>query len=312
MKLFNFKKASGAGTSYALAMFIFIMMAFIGQSALISADVERTSVTYIAVNALFPSVAFLAVICLNGFGDKVGLKSKVKLQKFNPAYLIFAFLLALGMLFAFGTANELFVSLLENLGLTVPEAVTPPLDDVGQYLLFVLTLAVLPALMEEIFFRGILQSELDEKRSVLSSITVAIAFAFYHCSATQFVYQFIYGFALSILAYKAKSIWPSVVAHFTNNFIILTLEFAGLTINFKSYVVIVIGVLLLALFVLGIIFYKRKGELPVKDDKTRVKSAKKTARDSQQKPENPFKFYLPYGLFGIAVCLTLIISNLLA
>ena len=177
-------------------------------------------------------------------------------NKFNPLYLILSVVLSVGMLLGFGFTNTLFANFLEKLGLNASSSVFD-LSTFPKYLFAVLCLAVAPAFFEEIVFRHVLLNGIKGKM-ILGSLLCAFCFALYHLSLSQFVYQFIYGFFLSVLAIKSKSIIPSIVAHFLNNFIILTLDYLSLSINLLSPIVIVVGLILIATFVFITLIYKRE------------------------------------------------------
>ena len=92
----------------------------------------------------------------------------------------------------------------------------------NRYIALSISLAVLPAIFEELFFRGILLNSLISGGKLFAVIVSSLCFAVYHCSITQLLYQFIFGIAFSLLALNSKSIFPCILTHFLNNFIILT------------------------------------------------------------------------------------------
>lgn len=83
--------------------------------------------------------------------------------------------------------------------------------------LFVLSVAVVPPLVEELLFRGaILQAfrRFGDRFAVLAS---AFLFAFFHGNAAQIVFAFLCGLVLGLLMVKTNSIWVPVAVHGINN-----------------------------------------------------------------------------------------------
>lgn len=77
--------------------------------------------------------------------------------------------------------------------------------------------AILPALVEEFVFRGILFGELLRFGRGFAIIASAILFASVHGSPQQILYSFVFGLILGVLTLKTGSIGPAVFLHFFNN-----------------------------------------------------------------------------------------------
>jgi membrane protease YdiL (CAAX protease family) len=78
--------------------------------------------------------------------------------------------------------------------------------------------ALLPALCEELAFRGGLQSALAGRRSTFRAVWVsALAFAAFHFDPVRFPAVLLLGVAFGWLAWRTGSIWPSALAHALNN-----------------------------------------------------------------------------------------------
>lgn len=111
-----------------------------------------------------------------------------------------------------------------------PEGVTRALEDLLQIQeesvslarLWVLA-ALLPAVCEETLFRGLLQNGLARWGARAAILTTALAFAFAHASIYRLLPTLLLGGVLGYLAWAARSLFASVLAHFLNNGILLTL-----------------------------------------------------------------------------------------
>jgi sodium transport system permease protein len=90
-------------------------------------------------------------------------------------------------------------------------------------LVLVFFLAVVPALCEELFFRGYalsgLRASLGKSGAV---VVVAIAFGMTHYSAQRLVTTTALGLLLGLLVVQYRSIWPAMIAHFMHNAISVT------------------------------------------------------------------------------------------
>lgn len=96
------------------------------------------------------------------------------------------------------------------------------LMDVNPWTL-VLFLAAIPALAEELFFRGFALSGLRGSLGKVGALLVtAIAFGMTHYSAQRMVATTALGLMLALLVVQYRSIWPAILAHFMHNAISVT------------------------------------------------------------------------------------------
>lgn len=93
------------------------------------------------------------------------------------------------------------------------------LKSFGGYLSSLLLLAVLPAVGEEMLFRGGLQNFLTRAthRPWLSIVIVSILFSLIHFSFFGFLPRLFLGLVLGAIFFYTQNLWLSVFAHFLNN-----------------------------------------------------------------------------------------------
>ena len=278
------------GVAYMAMIVLYLFITFIGQTVA-AATFGNDSVVYIAVCSTFSLIAMFAVIMVKLFTAKEkSIAKTIYLTTFNWKFLIFALILSVGMFLGLGFVNDAFVKVLRRVGVYVPSTYIP-LNNGMQLFGFSVLLALFPAVVEEIFFRGILLDCLKGVKPVYAVFSVAVCFAFYHCSAAQFIYQLVYGVALTMLAMAAKSIIPCIVAHFANNFAVILFEYFGVNVNLYSPWLIVLGIILLAGFFAFMVLTLKKNNKNVKSESVK-------------------DFWLPYGTLGALVCAVLIVSSL--
>ncbi len=103
-------------------------------------------------------------------------------------------------------------------------AVIARMDNVWDYVLSVIVIAFLPALFEEVLFRGGLQNLLSRwlKKPIIAIIFTAIIFSAIHGSYLGFLSRFALGFILGWVYYKTGNIWLNIIGHFVNNGLAIT------------------------------------------------------------------------------------------
>ncbi len=106
----------------------------------------------------------------------------------------------------------------------IPDMLQPTLISLA---LNVVATAVLPALIEEMIFRGYILGALRPHGDGLAVVLSAVLFALFHGNVLQIPFAFILGLVMGYLTVQTDSIWPAVLLHFTNNLMSVLLNFFG-------------------------------------------------------------------------------------
>ena len=130
------------------------------------------------------------------------------------------------MFFAFSSLNTLFIKLLSLFGYVEQASDLPEFSPLTFAVLF-LVICVLPAVFEEILFRGLIALDLSFSGVIRSALLSAALFALYHFSPAKTLYQFVLGFVFALVALKSGSVIPGMILHFVNNLVVLILCFAA-------------------------------------------------------------------------------------
>ena len=136
--------------------------------------------------------------------------------------------LCLPLFLGIANVGNLFGSLLARLtGATSAGAVLPA----GGVALFVefVGLCVVPAVTEELFFRGALQGLVRPSGSAVAIFAPALLFSLLHLDLAQSITAFLCGLFLGWLAERTGSILPGMLLHFVNN------SLAFLSLYLRSY-----------------------------------------------------------------------------
>ena len=97
-----------------------------------------------------------------------------------------------------------------------------------RFIVVSLTVAFLPALSEEIFFRGIIQNYLYKTNlgTIGAIVVTGLCFAIMHAEFDNTLAIWCMGIVLGFLYYYSGSLWVNITAHFLNNLIIIILKYA--------------------------------------------------------------------------------------
>ena len=99
-------------------------------------------------------------------------------------------------------------------------------DKFGGLLLNLLIVALIPAIGEELTFRGVLQQSLTRRMNPhLAIILSAAIFSFIHFQFFGFLPRMFLGILLGYMFYISGSLWTSILMHFVNNGLIVVLYY---------------------------------------------------------------------------------------
>lgn len=82
---------------------------------------------------------------------------------------------------------------------------------------FLLISAILPAIFEEVVFRGIILSGVRSAGVLKSALISGLFFGIIHLNPHQFIYAFLIGIVFALFVIYTKSIYSSILAHFIIN-----------------------------------------------------------------------------------------------
>ena len=91
----------------------------------------------------------------------------------------------------------------------------------SELLFNVLVIALIPAIGEELIFRGIIQRKLSYSMDnpVLAIWLTAVLFSAFHMQFEGFIPRMLLGALLGYLFYWTQNLWVPILAHFMNNFL---------------------------------------------------------------------------------------------
>jgi membrane protease YdiL (CAAX protease family) len=103
------------------------------------------------------------------------------------------------------------------------------------YNLFII--AIIPAIGEELFFRGYLQKQLSNlfNNIHLSILLTAFLFSAVHLHFHGLLPRFVLGVLLGYLLFWSQNLWIPIIAHFVNNALAVILSYKAINIETGSY-----------------------------------------------------------------------------
>ena len=152
-----------------------------------------------------------------------GLKNKP-----DAILIILSIIAAVGCVFVFEPITTLILKGLENVGFEVVGDLTYEMNTWWRVTLGIIGYALLPAVAEELVFRGIVQKGFERRCTPFCSIFFStFCFVIMHGSLQQFVYQIVLGVVLASLYYFTKNILYPFLFHFVNNLTVVIISLVG-------------------------------------------------------------------------------------
>ncbi|MDR3344846.1 MAG: CPBP family intramembrane metalloprotease [Oscillospiraceae bacterium] len=166
--------------------------------------------------------AFLALHCIfSGLMKPLGCRDAVGKAFGKPAGT-WLMLCAVLVGFALAMCSDLLTNglmwIFDQFGLqaTAPE-IEPTTWSGVNIAMFVVQVAISPALLEEFAFRGVMMQSLRRYGDGFAIVASALVFGVFHGNLVQAPFAFMLGLVMGYLAIATGSIWTAVLIHFANN-----------------------------------------------------------------------------------------------
>ncbi len=100
----------------------------------------------------------------------------------------------------------------------------PLTNDPWVLFLYGITIAVVPPIVEELIFRGMVLHSLRKYGDGFAIVGSALLFGLYHGNFVQMVFAFIAGLIMALVVVRTGSLWTSILIHFINNAVSFAIE----------------------------------------------------------------------------------------
>lgn len=175
--------------------------------------------SFILPQFLYPVLTAI-VGCLIPIIGKFKFRDCVKREKVPAVYFILCVFIFPGLSTIFSYISYAISYCLSLIGIPVMDvnSAIPVPDGIIETLLLVFVMAVLPAICEELIYRGFLMSGISEYGQTGAIVVSSIAFGLMHATIQQIPFAFAIGLFLGYVFSRFRSIVLPIVLHFINNF----------------------------------------------------------------------------------------------
>ena len=205
-------------------------------------------------NLITTSTLYLAMFLIFKFFNKF--KNNTIISKPSAKKSILYILIAIASFFALYPIVNSFDFLLENLGFKPTQ---PTFNfTIGNYFICLVPMVILPAICEELLFRGLIFKGLKQHGKNFALILTNLMFAFYHMSIQQTIYPVLFGLVLTFTMFKENNIFYCILMHLTNNFLALSFMFLKIDLFINKLWYYILAVILFVIFIILLIYFIKK------------------------------------------------------
>ena len=264
-----------------LVSLIFSMIANVIAGARgIEASVITDNMWFMTAYSIVSILCYAGIYLVHNKIQKIDFKA-INL-KFNLKWHTYLIMIVVGVISLFGI--QYFISIIDDLlislGYNMASTSINP-TSWGTFFLSVFVLAILPAIGEELIFRGIILNGLRTRFNDIASIFIStILFALMHQNLQQLIYPFLLGSIMAWAVVRSGSLISSVIIHFTNNFLVVLLTFiqnmtgwsVALPREWWFYLIAIVLLLLtiLSIFLLDRYYFKHKSKDKIEKENEKI------------------------------------------
>lgn len=280
---------------FALLFFLYFMGTSVGL-AMIPAVRGMSGSAYMLLAQI---LCFLPPMAFYFFYTKKNIKQTLRLHPLGWKNAL--------IIFSFGVSIQPIMSLLSYLmSLFFPNPVEQSIEGIQQsgLLLSMLSVAVIPALLEEVFSRGILLSGYQFLGKWKAALVSALLFGLLHMNPQQLPYAFVVGFIFCFLVERTNSLYASILPHMVINgttIVSIFTQGAGMGPVEMEQSVVLVSLFLMALFSLPLLAVLLFLFLKINPPKAELQLLDENGKAYQERFLTPsmlviFLLYIAFGL----------------
>lgn len=204
--------------------------------------------------------------------------SPAKPVPFGVAF--FGIISAVGMCMLSNIINSYVLTFFSEIGLSVPDTPQTMVNTPASLAINLFTLAVLPALLEEMIYRGCILRTLRPYGNWFAVIISSMLFSLMHGNLRQIPFAFIVGLVLGLLYVVTDNIWMPIAVHFTNNAISVLMEYFGFSLTEESvgvfYALVIYGLVFVGIVAAVVLLSVQRRNLTLPKTNTSLSASKRT------------------------------------
>ena len=260
-----------SGTVYVWALILPIVVSIILSFALSGSPKDESGQFEILKHAWFTCVLqIISALILIGiyffYTKKNNISYKACGIAKKPNYLMVIICVVVGISMCFLTDKfiTIIASVLQHIGVSLNSSINIPISSFGYYLLAVLMIAILPAITEELVYRGMILNGLRKLGKWPAILLSSLAFCLMHGNIAQFPYTFLLGIVLGYIMFETSNLLLCIIIHFFNNATVLTQMYISgdpnpsipkITDYSAADILLAIGFFVLAVVIIILAFY---------------------------------------------------------
>ena len=207
----------------------------------------------IYLSYLFPQIAYIVATVVYVKARKVAFfGNEIFSYRVNPLGILLTLPILVGVFCQDLIIAQAFSWLVELTGVT-PSIVMPTMNNAGEIILAIVFLCVLPAIGEEILYRGVFLHSMKNYGATFAVVTSGIIFALTHFNVAQLVHQCILGIVLSYMTLVSGRLIYAIALHFVNNVVAIILPILIPAYNNLAVANTTNALIMLVMMVVGII-----------------------------------------------------------
>lgn len=259
----DMNKAGGFLLTNHIVMYIIAYALIIGLS--IFNTKEMSSSLLMLENGLISIMAFFLCGVIYCAICRIRLTEIIRFEKNKISLLVPLCLMALSIAMVSNFFSQAVMGIFDMFGVDASSDVDFSYNGVYDILIFYISVAIVPALVEEFAFRGIVLGVLRKHSDSLAILVSSVMFGLMHGNFMQIPFAVVVGLILGYITVKTNSMLPGIIVHFLNNAISVTFSLLSENKNISTELINLIYVLImLVVMISGIIsFYvlvkKHKG-----------------------------------------------------
>ena len=288
----NFYNDGDSGKVFLFALILPILLSLIfsliaNLIAGVNGDEAANITKSIWFNAVYGVVTAICYVFLYLIYNKTQrIEYKAINLNFKMKWHTYLLIIAVGLIPLFGLYNFIDVvnNILEAIGFPMKDGTTETLANpmsFGVFALSVVVTCIIPAITEELLFRGIILNGLRTRFNDVQAIFMsAFMFALMHQNLQQLVYPFLLGSIMAWLVLRTGSLISSMLVHFINNFLVILFAYLQNVTSFSLALpdtwwfyliaILLLGITVAIVYIIDRFYFKHKSKEEVEKTSTKT------------------------------------------
>lgn len=197
-------------------------------------DYDLTGMTIFSI--IIYGVCFFFPFLILAKTSKESMNQLFPFEKVGGATTAMLVLVGVGICMSLNIQTSMMLTVGEIVGIHVPLPESPFENTLPYIAVSVLTSALLPGLLEEFAFRGVILGSLRRFGDGFAVIVSAMLFGMTHFYITQIPMAFVLGLVLGFIVVKTNSLLPGILIHFFNNFFASVIDALSYNVPQRVYI----------------------------------------------------------------------------